>query len=81
MPMTGSRKPHPLVLEVLRQTAQLTKGKPTQSIGVGDLRLHRDSARTGAAVALAVLNGWLSVRGAPAHGISITAEGRKQLEP
>jgi hypothetical protein len=74
-------KMRPLVLELLRATAKASKGKPLPFwVGVDDLGLPDNSERIENAIVLAALNGWLSVGGLPAHSITITAEGLKQIE-
>ena len=73
-------KPNPLVMQLLRATAKAGKGKPAPFwVGVDDLDLPDSRERIEAAVVAAALHGWLNVGGRPAHSITITAAGRKQI--
>ena len=80
MAFTKSKpKPDPFVMKLLTALARATKGKPPQTwISVDDLGLnptrHLDST-----IDRAVEAGWISAGGRPAHSVTITAEGLKQV--
>jgi hypothetical protein len=76
-----SKKPHPLVLKVLRTVGERTRDKaPPYWVSVASLNLDEPEERIGAAVALAALNGWVSVGGKPAHSVMITPAGLEQIK-
>ena len=70
----------PLVLDLLRAVHEATKAKtPPYWVSVESLDLESDPERVDAAVALAVLNGWLQVGGTPGHSVAITSSGIAQI--
>ena len=72
---------HPLVLAVLQAVWLSTAKRPQPYyVSVATLRLPAEIELNDTAIMLAVLSGWLTVGGKPAHSVAITSEGLKLLK-
>ena len=78
-PTKPKAKPDPFVMKLLTALATATKGKPPQTwVSVDDLDLN-PTRHLHSTIERAVEAGWISAGDRPAHLITITADGLKQI--